>query len=35
MYGVSMLPDYPELAKDIIYETSTVPVNIAAAQKKP
>jgi hypothetical protein len=30
-----MLPDYPELAKDIVYEISTVPANIAAAQKKP
>jgi hypothetical protein len=30
-----MLPDYPELAKDIIYETSTVPANLAAAQKTP
>jgi photosynthetic reaction center cytochrome c subunit len=35
LYGVSMLPDYPELAKDIVYEISTVPANIAAAQKKP
>jgi hypothetical protein len=30
-----MLPDYPELAKDITYDISTVPANIAAAQKKP
>jgi photosynthetic reaction center cytochrome c subunit len=35
MYGVSMLPDYPELAKNIIYEISTVPANLAAAQKTP
>jgi photosynthetic reaction center cytochrome c subunit len=35
MYGVSMLPDNPELAKDIIYDTSTIPANLAAAQKTP
>ena len=34
LYGVSMLPDYPELAKDIIYEFSTIPANLAAAQQK-
>ena len=31
LYGVSMLPDYPELAKEIIYEKSSVPVKPYAA----
>ena len=34
-YRLSEEGDYPELAKDIIYDTSTVPADIAAAQKKP
>ena len=31
LYGVSMLPDYPELAKEITYEKSSVPVKPYAA----